>query len=531
MDIKNFQLVMKEGNPKERYEAVSTLVKSRHPDAIRLLSDILDDETHAKVRERIQQGITFLGNHPTEQENVNPSSVDKEISASTLAKVRSALDSEEESQFLKALKFIQKNDCTVLIPHAIELCLTKNNTDYSIQLLQSIGKMKRSEFSSELIDFMKSSNTSVVSAAVDAQYQIGCLSDYLSFLKDYSSSTNEELLRIGDDYLQLLITSGNNDAHNVYQEILNKREQKAKEEAYQPYIPEGMEDLLPQNVKDANRQKELKNNEKKKKAVLTYKFKSQLESEDPKLRIEAITQLASSGDPEAIELITQLISNETDIKVVATGISSLGRIGSEAAISSLQNFLSHEDNRVRANTVDAINTILGIEKPKPMLEALLKDPCHRVRANTISALLSTKPKECFLPLHSLVNSSSADENIAAILIIEKFQFDTHLTMLEKFTHSTEPKVVERTKNVLSNWQGDKVLSNYILSEGENFQDFYTQHIEKKKLESARQDDPNSKSESLTEEKTSSEVIDEQTDKPNEPTKSGFLANFLNKFRS
>ena len=71
----------------------------------------------------------------------------------------------------------------------------------------------------------------------------------------------------------------------------------------------------------------------------------------------------------------------------------------------------------------------------------------------------------------MANSTSKDENVAAIVIIERFQQDTHLTMLEKFVHSEDSRVVEKAKNVLENWQGDIELSRYILSGGDNFQNF------------------------------------------------------------
>ena len=84
-------------------------------------------------------------------------------------------------------------------------------------------------------------------------------------------------------------------------------------------------------------------------------------------------QLAKANDPEAIELITQLLANESDFKVIASGLSALAQMKAQAALAAIQNFLSHEDSRVRANAVSSIDLILGDDNPKPMLERMLKD--------------------------------------------------------------------------------------------------------------------------------------------------------------
>ena len=301
------------------------------------------------------------------------------------------------------------------------------------------------------------------------------------------------------------------------------REQKAKEDAFVPFVPEGMEDLLPKKMTDAIEEKKQEESAKKHKAALAYKYRAQIDSKDPKQRIDAMFQLAKANDPEAIELITQLLANESDFKVIASGLSALAQMKAQAALAAIQNFLSHEDSRVRANAVSSIDLILGDDNPKPMLERMLKDPNHRVRANAISALLLSKPKECFFPLYTLANSTSKDENVAAIVIIERFQQDTHLTMLEKFVHSEDSRVVEKAKNVLENWQGDIELSRYILSGGDNFQEFYSKHLENKRREMNRQEENQESSDERSQEPDSDNSEESSDDE-------GLISGLLKKFR-
>lgn len=522
MDIQKLQLLVQKGKPKERYDAISAIVKSGHSDAIRILSEALQYEDNQKIRDRIERGIQFLKQHQNSSSSDNLTQP-VEVSPSVINKVRQALHSNDPSQELKALNFIVTNCYTPMVTEAIELAHQRNSSEFTIRVIQSIGALKRSEFSNDLVDFIKSKDTNIVSATISALYQMGCLNDFLSFLKEFILGSDQNLRNVAQEHLKLLVNSNHSEAENLYVEIQAQLEKIAKVEAYKPYIPEGMEDLLPRNINDVEEEKEQNKAILKRKAALAFRYKSQLESEDPKLRIQGMLNLAETGDPEAEALLTQLLAIETDYTVIATGLSSLGRMKSETSLQTLQNFLSHQDNRVRANAAEAIDLSLG-DKPKPMLEALLKDPCHRVRANSISALLASKPKECFLPLLTLVNSSQADENIAAILIIQKFQLDTHLIMLEKFMQSPHDKVIKRTKDVLSKWQGDSVLSEYLLNNGENFQDFYRNHLEQKK---ANQSLENTNSAETPGNKPSND--DEPEIKSDSET--GFFANLIKKFRT
>ncbi len=547
MDIEKLHSKLKKGNPKERFEAIGELVKLDSTKILPILQEAAEVEEHDKVLKRLKKNISHLKNNMASQKDSNNAEplimkskifgsdivVPKqpvEIPEATLNKVRQALSSNDESSQFKAMRFILKNCATPLVPYLIEIALKRSDEQFILKSLELIRLLKRSEFSNDLIDFMKSDNVEIIKASLAAQQAMGDLSDVLSFLKDFAQSENTELVKIADNYLEKLSSAGNEQAIQFCSELKQERDRKAKEEAFVPFVPEGMEDLLPKKMTDALEEQKQEKAAKKKKAVLAYKYKSQMESEDPKQRIDAMFQLARANDPEAIELITQLLANESDFKVIASGLSALSQMNAQAALAAIQNFLSHEDDRVRANAVASIDTILGEEQPKPMLERMLKDPNHRVRANAISALLLTKPKECFLPLHALVNSDSKDEKVAAIVIIERFQQDTHLTMLEKFMHSNDSRVVEKTRSVLENWQGDIELSKYILSGGQEFQQFYTKHLEKKRHELNRQEDKDDKEDTKDNDGKSPAEPQVEELKQESEEDSGLLSNLLKKFR-
>ena len=195
-----------------------------------------------------------------------------------------------------------------------------------------IRLLKRSEFCNDLIDFLKSSDVDLINATLAAQEGIGRLEDMISFLKDFTQSEDQDLVSVSETYLEKLVSKGNKEAIEFSDELKKNRDRKAKEAAFVPFVPKGMEDLLPKKMTDALEEKKQEESAKKHKAVLAYKYKSQMESEDPKQRIDAMFQLAKANDPEAIELITQLLANESDVKVIASGLSSLAQMKAQAAL-------------------------------------------------------------------------------------------------------------------------------------------------------------------------------------------------------
>lgn len=540
MDIEKLQLKLKKGNPKQRYEAVGELVKLEQVEVLPILTEAKNSEKHEKVLERLNKGIEYLNKkfNPDHQlcdtkksltdsqifgSNISVPKHALDLSESSVVKVKQALESGDEANETKAMRFILKNCATTIVPHLIDIALDRSEKQFTIKTLEVIRLLERPEFCDEIIDFLKSSDVEIISAVLHAQEGIGRLEDMISFLREFSQSDDEDLVNVSEIYLKKLVSTGNTEATEICDELSRMREQKAKEDAFVPFVPEGMEDLLPKKMTDAIEEKKQEESAKKHKAALAYKYRAQIDSKDPKQRIDAMFQLAKANDPEAIELITQLLANESDFKVIASGLSALAQMKAQAALAAIQNFLSHEDSRVRANAVSSIDLILGDDNPKPMLERMLKDPNHRVRANAISALLLSKPKECFLPLYTLANSTSKDENVAAIVIIERFQQDTHLTMLEKFVHSEDSRVVEKAKSVLENWQGDIELSRYILSGGDNFQEFYSKHLENKRREMNRQEENQESGDERSQEPDSDSSEESSDDE-------GLISGLLKKFR-
>ena len=506
MDFKKLQEQLKDPNPKNRAAAVKDLVNTKSKTAGKILVQALKVEKHEKVRERIQKGIQFLKKNlggegragapqdssastssSATSEDVQVPAQPVEVDEAVLDKVREALESGEAEQEKKALGFILKNCCTVLIPDMLEIALDHEEKRFTTKALTVLGKLKRSEFVDDIIDFLKHDDPQIVLAAYHCLESLGSLGDGLSFFKESIKGKNETLVSESRRLIKALIDDGDREAEEFLKEFEEEEEAKRKAAEFVPFVPEGMEDLIPTKKEDEIKEKKEKAKEKKKEAVVTYRYKNMLESEESSERIEGMMKLAEAKDPEAVELIVQKIANEPDTEVIATGLTALGNLGSESAVPSMQNFLTHEDDRVRANCVEGINQILGDERPKPMLERMLKDSSHRVRANAIIANFLSNPNGCFLPLNALANSSDDEQKVAALICIERFQQDTHLGMIYKFYTQGSDGLQKRARQVLDQWTGDQDVVAYILNRGDNFNKFYAEHQEKKKIQKNREE--------------------------------------------
>jgi HEAT repeat protein len=477
-------------SPKLRAAAVKDLARLKSHEAAKILTEALANEPHEKVCELIQKSLQYL----KRALEGGQKSRSKIITPKVLEKAKTALSSGSLDDEKKALNFIVRNRCTELLPFLIELASKRAEKSFCLEALNVLQEIGTKERGDDLIEWIKHPDPEIALATLRTYKALDILAEAWHFIPDFLEHSHSDLAGYSQTLLNELAESG----HKEAVEVLKERQSKAeKEKEVEPFVPKGMDsDLLPKRKDDAQKEVQEKETLKKKEVAALYHFKRSLESEDPEKRTEAIIEVSSSKDPEAVELIVQLISNEADSTVLATGLSCLGKLGRESAVSSLQNFLSHSDSRVRANAVEGIHVLLGPEKPKPMLEPLLDDPHHRVRSNAILALYATKPKECFLPLNSLVLSKHKDEKTAALRLIKHLQDDMHLGFLHRFFTENEGEVKDRTRDILESWTGLQEVAKFILEKPDgNFQEFFANamqtHRKLQKSESTNDADPNS----------------------------------------
>jgi len=120
-------------------------------------------------------------------------------------------------------------------------------------------------------------------------------------------------------------------------------------------------------------------------------IRGDLDSKDSDLRIEVLKALKTLQSSEDVERIFEHLDHESDPRVIAAGIATLGEIGSTEHAPRLEPYTAHHDVRVRANSIEA----LGLLGDRAILEQLfghLEDTEGRVVANTAIAIAGLQQK-------------------------------------------------------------------------------------------------------------------------------------------
>lgn len=119
-----------------------------------------------------------------------------------------------------------------------------------------------------------------------------------------------------------------------------------------------------------------------------------LQDLDGEVRIRALRGLSEIGDPGLPVLRAQLL-RELDPKVLATLLQALAPQAELEDIPRLEAQLGHPDPRVRANAVEALDSVFS-RRWSQALAAVRQDPNNRVQGNVLRSLARIDPEDALL---------------------------------------------------------------------------------------------------------------------------------------
>jgi len=106
---------------------------------------------------------------------------------------------------------------------------------------------------------------------------------------------------------------------------------------------------------------------------------------DPLVRQKYVALVEDRNDADLVPTLVAQIPVETDVRVLSTLVAVVGRMGDKNAVEAIVPLLDSPNDRVRANSVEAVALLAAPEDRRRMLRCL-NDPNHRVRTNAILAL-------------------------------------------------------------------------------------------------------------------------------------------------
>ncbi|PKL47587.1 MAG: hypothetical protein CVV42_12710 [Candidatus Riflebacteria bacterium HGW-Riflebacteria-2] len=156
---------------------------------------------------------------------------------------------------------------------------------------------------------------------------------------------------------------------------------------------------------------------------------------DSRMRLEAVEKESLQLGDKSVMPLLKYLERESDPLVVGKIYILLGRLYDVRALPCLLKGLRSQDDRCRANAVEAIG-MLGEAKSLLQLVPFLKDPHNRVRGNAILALRIMKEADIVQPLEALVGSSEELYQRTAVYVLAELQRVELFPLLQKLLHSS-----------------------------------------------------------------------------------------------
>ena len=170
-------------------------------------------------------------------------------------------------------------------------------------------------------------------------------------------------------------------------------------------------------------------------------FTSGLHDPDEKTRIEVIdnaSRISLLFDKRIVlSSLIALLGKERSTFVLPSLVKNIGLLGDASVSFILVPYLKHEDARVRANTVEALE-YLNSEDVFPHILPLLKDPDHRVKANAAMALQSYGETNALKVIKGMIDSGDVWMRDAATFALGEIRNKDSAVLLVEVLQN-EPK--------------------------------------------------------------------------------------------
>lgn len=174
--------------------------------------------------------------------------------------------------------------------------------------------------------------------------------------------------------------------------------------------------------------------------ITETEFMNLLHHQDEQMRVDAINQsvrLSKVVDKRILSssLIAQL-GREKSSFVLPSLIKNIGLIGDSSLAFILLPFLKHDIPRVRANTVEALDS-LNCNDVFPHIIPLLNDPDHRVKANAAIALKACKGVDVLKIIRVMLKSSKVRMRDSAAFALGEIKTEESARMLTEIISHEE----------------------------------------------------------------------------------------------
>ncbi|HNV71968.1 MAG TPA: HEAT repeat domain-containing protein, partial [Candidatus Ozemobacteraceae bacterium] len=183
------------------------------------------------------------------------------------------------------------------------------------------------------------------------------------------------------------------------------------------------------------------------------------EAADARFRRMAVEHLAPAMGQPAQQALTSLLAKERDPFVLASAVTTAARL--RLAASLLKPFLTHQEIRLRSNTIRALGA-LGSPEIRPLVEPALKDPALRVQGEALIALAPLiSPADLLAHIRRRLESPDSMVRAATIIITAQLPLTQRLVLILERLQDPELRVVHCALRALAQLQDPTAIQHLI----------------------------------------------------------------------
>jgi|GEM_PF-1030041 len=161
-----------------------------------------------------------------------------------------------------------------------------------------------------------------------------------------------------------------------------------------------------------------------------------LQSDDFRERLRVLEYFECEGVTEAAPHLLNLLKTEDHPWVVSKLTKTTGLLGAphdnEHILDCLLPFLSHEDDRIRANTIEGIGGLQSNRKLPILLDMMLKDDSERVKQMAAIAISFDDTVKALDLLRVMLDGDDMEQAEAALKVVKRFDWVEASNMYEDY---------------------------------------------------------------------------------------------------
>ena len=190
-------------------------------------------------------------------------------------------------------------------------------------------------------------------------------------------------------------------------------------------------------------------------------LRKHLEAEDHAVRLEAVAAAGELAWQDSLPFLVARLAEESHPWVISKLTKVIGTLGDKDSLDVLVKFLDHEDERVRANTIEGIEALPGDEKFRYLMPRL-EDPSPRVRANALKALQALGGEQFSALLGRMVHSPEVDQRLSVLYALGAIRGQAAHGHLARMMEDDHPEVRARAITLMGR-RGDMAAAQALIA--------------------------------------------------------------------